>query len=43
MAPPQRVFAVALGISILFHAVLLSIHFQFPNVMRKVVAHGLDL
>jgi len=35
MAPPQRVFAVALGISILFHALLLSIHFQFPNVMRK--------
>lgn len=35
MAPPQRVFAVALGISVLFHALLLSIHFQFPDVMRK--------
>jgi len=35
MAPPQRVFAVALGISILFHSLLLSIHFQFPDVMRK--------
>lgn len=35
MAPPQRVFAVALGISILVHALLLSLHFQFPDVLRK--------
>ena len=35
MDPPQRVFAVALGISVLFHALLLSIHFRFPEVMRK--------
>jgi len=35
MDPPQRVLTVALGISILFHAVILSIHFRFPEVMRK--------
>ena len=38
MDPPQRVLAVALGISVLFHALVLSIHFQFPNVMRKFTA-----
>jgi protein TonB len=38
MDPPQRVLAVALGISVLFHALVLSIHFQFPNVMRKLTA-----
>jgi protein TonB len=32
----QRVFAAALGLSILLHAVLLSIHFRFPDAMQKV-------
>lgn len=35
MDPPQRVLTVALGISVLFHALVLSIHFKFPDVMRK--------
>lgn len=32
----QRVFAGALTASILIHAILLSIHFQFPDVLRKL-------
>ncbi len=38
MDPPQRVFTVALGLSILLHAIVLSIHFRFPDVMRKFTA-----
>ena len=40
----QRVFAAALGLSILLHGVVLSIHFQFPDAMSKVSpAHLLEV
>ncbi len=32
----QRVFAMALVASVLLHALVLSIHFQFPDVFRKL-------
>ena len=32
----QRVFALALLASVLLHALVLSIHFQFPDVFRKL-------
>lgn len=31
----QRVFALALGASVLLHALVLSIHFRFPDALRK--------
>jgi protein TonB len=31
----QRVFALALGASVLLHALVLSIHFQFPDAFRR--------
>lgn len=33
--PSQRVFTFALGVSLLLHALVLSIHFTFPNALRK--------
>lgn len=36
LEPSQRVFAVALAISLFFHAVVLSIHFQLPDVLRRL-------
>ena len=31
----DRVLAIALGASVVFHAVLLSVHFTFPNALRS--------
>lgn len=34
LAPKDRVFVAAIGISVVLHAVLLSIHFRFPEGLR---------
>ncbi len=44
MEPSSRSFALALGLSIILHAVALSIHFGLPNIIRdKQVAPSLDV
>ena len=36
--PSQRAFAVALALSILLHAVVLSINFRFPDALKKLTS-----
>lgn len=36
--PSQRVLAVALGLSILLHAAVLSINFKFPDALKKLTS-----
>ncbi len=44
MEPSSRSFALALGLSIILHAVALSIHFGLPNIIRnKQAAPSLDV
>jgi periplasmic protein TonB len=41
--PSSRPFAVALALSIVFHAVVLSIHFKFPDGRRPAAPNTLDV
>lgn len=43
MDPPQRHLTLALGISLLLHAVLLSIHFKLPEALGKASERALDV
>ena len=36
----DRMLAIALGASIVLHAVLLSVHFKFPDALRSSPAEG---
>lgn len=39
----RRNLSIALGVSLLFHAVVLSIHFKLPEKLGKVTEHALDV
>jgi protein TonB len=41
--PESRVFALALALSIVLHAVVLSIHFKLPEAMRKLAPAQLEV
>ena len=43
MRPDQRTFALALGASLLAHAVVLSIHFRLPDMIDKAKERALDV
>ena len=43
MDPDSRVLAIALSISIVLHAVVLSVHFKLPDAMRKRAPLQLDV
>ena len=43
MDPAQRHLSVALGISLLFHAIVLSIHFKLPEQIGKASERALDV
>jgi protein TonB len=43
MEPAQRHLTLAIGISLLIHAVLLSIHFKLPEALSKASEHALDV
>ncbi len=43
MAPQQRGFALALGASLLVHAVVLSIHFKLPEALSRAKDRALDV
>lgn len=43
MDPPQRNLTLALGVSLLIHAILLSIHFKLPEALNKATEHALDV
>lgn len=38
MDPSQRVLTVALGVSILLHAIVLSIHFRLPDALKRLAS-----
>ncbi|MBI4985283.1 MAG: TonB family protein [Rhodocyclales bacterium] len=41
--PPQRSLKLALGVSILLHAFVLSIHFKLPETLGKATEQALDV
>jgi protein TonB len=41
--PPQRHLALALGVSLFLHAILLSIHFKLPEALDNVRQQALDV
>jgi protein TonB len=41
--PQNRRFSLALGVSLLLHAVVLSIHFKLPEAINKATEHALDV
>jgi protein TonB len=41
--PPRRNLSIALGISLLIHAVILSIHFKLPEALNKATEQALDV
>ncbi len=43
MDPSQRNLALALGVSILLHAVVLSIHFKLPEALGKATEQALEV
>ncbi|CAG0984310.1 hypothetical protein RHDC4_02089 [Rhodocyclaceae bacterium] len=43
MDPPRRNLTLALGASLLIHAILLSIHFKLPEALGKATEHALDV
>ncbi len=43
MTPPQRNLTLALGVSLLIHAVILSIHFKLPQALGKATEQALDV
>ena len=43
MDPPQRHLTLAFGVSLLFHAVVLSIHFKLPEALGRASERALDV
>jgi protein TonB len=43
MDPPQRHLTLALGVSLLLHAIVLSIHFKLPEALDNVRQQALDV
>lgn len=43
MEPPQRNLTLALGISLLLHAIVLSIHFKLPAALGRATEQALDV
>lgn len=43
LAPAERVMAIAIAMSVLLHAVLLVIHFQFPDAKRLIANQPLEV
>ncbi|HEX8962208.1 MAG TPA: energy transducer TonB [Rhodocyclaceae bacterium] len=43
MTPPQRNLTLALGVSLLLHAVVLSVHFKLPQALGKATEQALDV
>jgi len=43
MDPPQRNLTLALGVSILLHAVVLSVHFKLPHALGRATEQALDV
>lgn len=43
MEPQRRNLALALGISLFLHAIVLSIHFKLPETLGKATEHALDV
>ena len=43
MEPQQRRFTLALGVSLVLHAIVLSIHFKLPDALSKATAQALDV
>jgi protein TonB len=43
LAPSERVLALAIAASIILHALLLAIHFQFPDTLRKMNSQTLEV
>ena len=43
MDPPQRNLTLALGASLLLHAIVLSIHFKLPQALGNATEHALDV
>lgn len=43
MTPPQRNLTLALGVSLLLHAVVLSVHFKLPQALGRVTEQALDV
>lgn len=41
--PQQRNLSIALGISLVLHAIVLSIHFKLPEKLGKATEHALDV
>ncbi|MBU1237070.1 MAG: TonB family protein [Gammaproteobacteria bacterium] len=41
--PQNRRLSLALGVSLLLHAVVLSIHFKLPQAINKATEHALDV
>jgi len=41
--PDSRALAMALSLSIVFHAIVLSIHFRLPDTLRGIAASQLDV
>jgi len=43
LAPSERVLALAIAASIIFHALLLAIHFQLPDTLRRMNSQTLEV
>lgn len=43
MEPQQRNLTLALGVSLLLHAILLSIHFRLPDALNKATERAIDV
>jgi protein TonB len=43
MSPQQRNLTLALGVSLLLHVIVLSIHFKLPQALGKVTEQALDV
>lgn len=43
MDPSRRTLSVALGLSLVLHAILLSIHFKLPEALNKATERALDV
>jgi protein TonB len=41
--PQQRNLSIALGVSLVLHAIILSIHFKLPEKLNKATEHALDV
>lgn len=43
LAPSERVLALSIAVSVVFHALLFAIQFQFPDTLRKMNSQTLDV